>query len=235
LFFPATASRWVLYSLGAGGVLVLAHWGVALSFSSGPAEKIAAIFVYGIGGAAWGLWLATFGAALLAIVEDTANGLVEVEGWADWNPIDWFLRAFRVVAAAFVSGLPGFFAAAFLATGGMSVLVAPLPVVASWVALFPVVMYSMLIEDSVLAPVSSKTMRSFRRASEAWMLFYLYSVILGILGGGFATLTVMPSGVANMIGGAGLVTIAFVYCRVLGRLMWYCEEKAAKLPDENDS
>jgi hypothetical protein len=95
--------------------------------------------------------------------------------------------------------------------------------------LFPIVMYSMLIEDSVLAVYSPKTVNSLQRASEAWMLVYLYSIGLAIFAGGFSTLAMWPNFLANLIGGAGLVTLAFVYSRVLGRLMWYGEEKVSKL------
>jgi hypothetical protein len=231
LFYPAALARWILYGLGLGVVLIVIQLAFALTFSNDPGAQLAAIFIDGFAGLATGLWLAPFAASLLAILEDTGNGMVEVENWPDWGIGDWFVKAFRVVVAAFVSGLPGIFTAVLLVSGGVTPLVAPLPVVASWTLLFPVVMYSSLVEDSLLAVYSIKTGQSIHRASEAWMLFYLYSVGLAIFGGAFATLALMPYFLTNMLGGAGLVTVAFIYCRVLGRLMWYCEEKATRLPE----
>jgi hypothetical protein len=229
LLVPAALSRWVLYGLGAGGVIVLLQTAVRLTMSSGLGEQLGAIFVDGAAGLAVGLWLAPFAASLLAIIEDTANGRVEVESWPDWTIGDWFIRAFQVLVAAFVSGLPGIVAAILLAMGGMPVWAMPLPVVACWTVLFPIVMYSMLAENSMFAIYSSRTAASFQTAAEAWMLFWLYSVGLGIFGGGFATLAAWPGSlIANMIGGFGLVTVAFLYCRILGRLMWYSEQKGAK-------
>jgi hypothetical protein len=228
LLFPSGLSRWVLYGLGAGGVLVLLHLAVALTMSSGLGEQLAAIFVDGAAGFVIGMWLAPFAASLLAILEDTANGRMEVESWPDWSVVDWFIRGFHVGAAAFVSGLPGILATILLAIGGAPLWALPLPVVASWTMLFPMVMYSMLAENSVMTVFSNRTRDSFHRAADAWMLFWLYSLGLGIVGGGFAALAAWPHVVANLVGGFGLVTVAFLYCRLLGRLMWYAEQKIAK-------
>jgi hypothetical protein len=110
----------------------------------------------------------------------------------------------------------------------MSLLLAPLPVVASWTLLFPIVLFSMLAEASVLSVFSSRTKESFNVAAEAWLLFYLYSLGLGVFGGACAVLAGVPFWPVTMVGAFGLVTIAFLYCRVLGRLMWYCEQKGLK-------
>ena len=137
--------------------------------------------------------------ALLAVINDTANGMDEVASWPDWNPFDWLAPAMFVPAAAIVAGLPGFCISAALLAIGLDPVVgafaAGVPVVASWTVLLPIVLYSMLAENSILSAISPHTLRSFRTVGEAWMLFYMYSFVIGL----FAALG------ASMLGVRGLV------------------------------
>jgi hypothetical protein len=104
--------------------------------------------------------------------------------------------------------------------------------VASWTLLFPIVMFSMLAENSVLGVFSSRTRESFTIATEAWLLFYLYSGGLGFFGCVFAVLAGLAFWPLTMIGGFGVVTIAFLYFRLLGRLMWYCGQKGMRRAEQ---
>jgi hypothetical protein len=115
----------------------------------------------------------------------------------------------------------------------MPLILLPLPEVARWTLLFPVALFSMLAENSVLAVFSGRTRESFKIAGEAWLLFYLYSTGLGLLGGGVAMLGGIPFWPVTLIGGFGLVTTAFLYFRLLGRLMWYCDQKGVKFSQQS--
>jgi hypothetical protein len=107
------------------------------------------------------------------------------------------------------------------------------PLVLSWIALFPVVLYSMLAEGSVLAPYSAATYKSIQQASEGWVFFYMYAILLGILGSLSLALAGWHGEALNLfipwcLGCLGLVVTSLLYCRVLGRLMWYSSEKMSR-------
>jgi len=228
LIYVSTLPSWLGLGLAAGVVLVLGNTVIAFAADPSPGKQLGAMLLSMFFAVSMGLFMATFCGACLAIVQETANGMKEVENWPDANITEWFFGSLYIPAAAFVAGLPGFATATFLLTGGMPLLFAPLPVVASWTLLFPIVLFSMLAEASVLSVFSSRTKESFNVAAEAWMLFYLYSLGLGVFGGACAVLAGVPFWPVTMAGAFGLVTITFLYCRVLGRLMWYCEQKGLK-------
>ena len=228
LFYVSTLPSWIMLGVGAGVVLVLGNTVVAFAQDPSPAMQVSAMLLSMFFAVAMGVFMAPFCGACLAIVQETANGMKEVENWPDANVTEWFFGSLYIPAAAFVAGLPGFATATLLAAGGMPLIFAPLPVVASWTLLFPIVLFSMLAEASVLSVFSSRTKESFTVASEAWLLFYLYSMGLGIFGGAFAVMAGYPFWPVTLVGAFGLVTMVFLYCRVLGRLMWYCEQKGLK-------
>ncbi|HEX5105132.1 MAG TPA: hypothetical protein VFV87_15035 [Pirellulaceae bacterium] len=228
LLYTTTLPSWLGLGLGAGVVLVIGNSAIFAAQDSSPLMQVSAMLLSMVFAVTMGLFIAPFFGACLAIVQETANGLKEVENWPNMNVTEWFFGALQIPAAAFVAGLPGFATTTFLLTGGMSLLFAPLPIVASWSMLFPIVLYSMLAENSVLSIWSSRTRESLTVASEAWLLFYMYSIGLGIIGGGAAVLAGVAFWPLTMVGAFGLVTIAFLYFRVLGRLMWYAEQKGLK-------
>jgi phage FluMu protein Com len=233
LFYVSTLPSWIMLGVGAGVVLVLGNTALAFAQDPSPGTQLGAVLLSMLFSVTMGVFIAPFFGACLAIVQETANGVKEVQNWPDGNVTEWFFGSLYIPAAAFVAGLPGFALATFLLTGGMSLLFAPLPVVASWTILFPIVLFSMLAENSVLAVFSSRTKQSFNIAAEAWMLFYLYSMGLGVFGGAAAVLAGIPFWPATLVGGFALVTIAFLYCRVLGRMMWYADQKALKVSQQS--
>jgi hypothetical protein len=183
-----------------------------------------------------GFIVTSFAAVLFAIVQDTANGGDEIDSYPDWNIVDWVATAMYFPIAAFVAGLPGsVFTVALLGTGldptyGAFAAVAPL--VLSWVVLFPLVIYSMLAEGSIMSPFSTATYKSLHEASAGWVFFYMYAVVLGIIGGAAFAFVCSTHPLVNTVGSIGVVFVAVLYCRILGRLMWYAAEKMAKLEQQ---
>jgi hypothetical protein len=228
LFYVHTLPTWLLFAGIGGIVFTLGSTAIAWAQDSSPARQMFAILLVMAFSVTMGLWIAPFFAACLAIVQETANGVNEVENWPEGHIVERFFSGIYIAVALFVSGLPGLMLSTFLLTGGMSFLFAPLPLVASWTTLFPIVLFSMLAENSVTALFSSRTRESFNIASEAWLLFYLYSMGLGVFFCAFTVMAVFPFWLVSFVGGFGLVTIAFLYCRLLGRLMWYADQKGLK-------
>jgi hypothetical protein len=98
----------------------------------------------------------------------------------------------------------------------------------SWLVFFPPAIYSMLAEVSILAMVSPHLWRSMETAKDGWMLFYLYSFGILLFGGLAAALAIVGHPVVAAIGAVALVVLAFLYARLLGRLMWYAAEEEAR-------
>ena len=233
LFYTSTLPRLVLYSLGLVVAVNLTHAAIRLGISDNASEQVLGIVCSGLAVVSLFLWVVSFAAVLLTIVQETANGGDNVEGYPDWNFLDWIASAIYFPAAAFLAGLPGsFFTVVMLGIGldpTYGAFAAGAPLVISWIALFPVVLFSMLAEGSVLMPYSAATIRSMKEASEGWVFFYMYAMLIGILGSVFLAMAGIPFIIANSFGCVGLVLIAVLYCRLLGRLMWYSSEKLLKL------
>src|SRR5262245_55327144 len=114
LFYTSTLPRWIMYSVGATAILTVGHTAVVALANPAPEQQFLAIVMAGTFSVTFGLWLAPFTACLLAIVEDTANGHDQVEGWPDWSVGDWIFNSLYVPVAAFITGLPGIFLASML-------------------------------------------------------------------------------------------------------------------------
>jgi hypothetical protein len=233
LFYLGTLPRWIFYSIGLIAVVNLIHGTIAAATAGtilGEALQIPLVIMSSV---AVLIWTPSFLAVLLAIVEDTANGMNEVTGWPDWNIFDWIVNSLYFPAAIFAAGLPGGLIAAALLFSGMDPAIASFaiaaPVVASLVILLPLVFGSMLSDGTILSPFSPRVFRSFVAASDGWVLFYMYSILLVILAAAAGSLVVVRQPLVASLGAVGVVTLAILYARLLGRLMWYAAEKDAKL------
>jgi hypothetical protein len=237
LSFPFQMNNLVRILLYAAGLAVLAnivHATAAAGASSDPSALVGAIFGSIVAAVGLGLVVTSLAAVLFAIVQDTANGSDETANYPDWNIFDWVATSLYFPAAAFVAGLPGsVFTFALISVGldtRLGAFAAVAPLVLSWIVLFPFVIYSMLAEASILAPFSAATWKSLHEAPEGWVFFYVYAAILGLIGGAaFAFLAIPAALPVNEIGALGVLFVAVLYCRILGRLMWYCSEKMARL------
>jgi hypothetical protein len=208
-------------SIAAAGLLLLAQLVVGLS--QGRASQLWAILLIpplALFAAGFAL---SFGACCLAIAQDTANGMKHVANWPGWN-FDWIGDAFTVAAAGFVASLPG------VVLGSLSVyttgqgLMLPLLMLCSGLAFFPIVLFSMLAEGTISAPVSRVVLSSFSRAGDGWMLFYMESFVIGLVAAIAISITPLHF-IGAVVAAVVLVALAFIYFRLLGRLMWYCEQR----------
>jgi hypothetical protein len=233
LFYPEALLRLVLYSIGLGAMINLGWVTAAWAQSDDPSYKVLSMLLTVLTAGGLGVLATSFAAVLYTVVLDTANGNDKIEGWPDWSIFDWIANAIYFPAAAFVAGLPGsVFTIAMLSIGldpiyGAYAVVAPLML--SWVVLFPLVLYSMLAEGTIAAPFSAATVKSLKEASDGWVFFYMYSFVMGLVGGAALAFTGSNYVLFRIMGAAGVVAMMLIYCRVLGRLMWYASEKMAKL------
>ena len=224
LFQQSTLGSWIGHSLAAGALLSMLQMAMFFSSQSGP-EQIAGLLLsiaFAVFAITWG---AAFGAACLAVVQDTANGNASVEDWPDWHFFDWFVRSFTLAVAVFVSTFPGMVVGSIILSTGGPLIAVPLPVIGSLVAFFPVVLCSMLAEGSVLNVISPTVLRMVRAAADGWILFYMLTFVIGMLAVGAVALLELQNIIASLLAGVLGVTLALLYNRLLGRLMWYSQHK----------
>jgi LSD1 subclass zinc finger protein len=237
LFQRDTLLRWVLYAMGAAVLAALAN---TVTPNAGDdyvarAQNQALMYVCAV---AFGIgfmgWVAPFAVCCLAIVEDTANGADEITSWPDYNFLEWFTKAAYFPIAGVVAGFPGLVIGSFIvSSGGFPPIVVLLGVLASWVFLFPLVLGSMLAENSIFAFYSATTFKSLKVAADAWMMFYVYMIFIGFLAAVALAVASIKMFIISSVGATVLVVLAFVYCRLMGRLMWVVQGKlAAAAPDE---
>lgn len=238
LIQPEALGRIGAYGFGLALALNLAAFTTRAAMSSEALWRSSALLFSMVSAVSLGLWMMPFAATVLTIVQDTGNGSKEVDNWPSWDPTHWFFPALFVTAAVLISGLPGMFLTTGLFSSAISsggwesglfmaaMLTAPLPL--SWLILLPIVLYSMLAENSIFAVASRQTLASLRAASEGWMLFYLFSTVLFLVVGAAGSLIFLDNFLAIGAGAVGLVILAFLYARLLGRLMWYGNQQVAK-------
>jgi len=225
LFFGSTLLRLVMFAFGLAVVATIVRIGIVAAQES----PVLLMFVIWGGIPLGGVWLLSFAAAAQAIVEATANGEKEVKTWPDWNVFGWFMPATYMVVAALISSAPGVAVAvgtyaANLADPLMAAFGIGAPIVISWLVLFPVVLFSMLIEESLFAIISSQTMSSLKNAADAWVIFYAYSILVALLGMAAGAMLVQGFPV-SALGAAASVAVLMLYARLVGRLMWVSGER----------
>lgn len=233
LFQANTIVRLVIFTIGLAVIVSLIKLG-AVYFKAEDNSQILALFIMWGGIPLATAWLVAFAAAAQAILEATANGEKEVTTWPDWNVYDWFANGRFILIATIVAGLPGgFLGAAVLATSMEDPMMAAFgvaaPPVLSWLVLYPYILFSMLNEDSVFAIASADTLRSLKIASDGWIFFYMYSIVIVLLGVGAAAMMFATNFLAAACAAAFFVALLMLYFRLLGRLMWYSGQREAKV------
>ena len=83
----------------------------------------------------------------------------------------------------------------------------------------------------MLAIVSPHTWRSLEIAKDGWLLFYMYSFVILVFAALAAALAAVDNLIVTSLGAMGVVVLAFLYARLLGRLMWYASQQEAKIEE----
>lgn len=249
LFFPCYAgSRGRWFSLSASGIIVLLMLGQTLQFASVPKMWIfamltgAATLILFVG------WFVVTAIVLLSIVEETAAGNELVEGWPDLMFLDWIMESLYLVNSIALSALVGVMVAKSGAAIGMPpVVVGTVVAIAVWIA-FPFLLLSMLEVGSPMVPFSEAVAVSLVSAWRGWAIVLLQTSLMAAAWFGslwlLAGFWVFPDGfmgqlpviriiVFACIAMTTFVPVLMIYCRLLGRLGWYCSE-VVFLPDKED-
>jgi hypothetical protein len=162
---------------------------------------------------------AIFGALVIAngfaILQSVANGENEVSEWPLFDPMAWLGQMVIAIASVGVAAGPIWAVTNYLFQGG---LITVAMTMISLYLLYPIVLLSMLDEESILVPFSTDVTKSVMRAPDQWGAAYLASGILF-----FAMfLMFMVASVSGPLVGAGIAIVVavagtFAYFGILGR------------------
>lgn len=179
---------------------------------------------------------AIFGALVIAngfaILQSVANGEDKVSEWPLFDPMAWLGQLIIAVSAVGVAAGPIWAITNYLFSGGLITVATSM---ISLYLLYPIVLLSMLDEESILVPFSTDVTKSVMRAPDQWGAAYLASGILF-----FAMfLMFMVASVSGPISGAGLAIVvtvagAFAYFGILGRLAYGIGHSVNAPPMVND-
>jgi DNA-directed RNA polymerase subunit M/transcription elongation factor TFIIS len=172
------------------------------------------------------LLVAFASASGLAVVRDTAAGCDRIHNWPGMAFIDWFGEPFYVLNSLCASLVPGLGIAWILNQYDQS-FDAAIPI--SLFFFFPVVLLSTLETVSVFGIVSWPVCRTFWQAWLGWGTFYLSTAALLVVAAILSAEAFLAAGPSGIFGAAPILTAAWlIYCRMLGRLAWYCTDRARK-------
>ena len=228
-FRAGVRGQWL--TLSAFGCVIAAALaaGVALGVAGGV-FLILALLVFTVSSISCAMWFARLLLCCVSIVSDTAEGCETLENWpvADWW--DRIFDTFYLFNSFFFSGALGVGIGRLLTEAGM-----PMELglalgfaVGLWLG-FPILLLSYLANGSPWNPFSLSVWGSLITAWPGWLGFYLLTALLWV---GFLVLgevclqwLSVPGGIATLL---LFLTVLMIYCRMLGRLGWYCVDRTAK-------
>lgn len=154
----------------------------------------------------------------IAVLEDTVNGQSRIESWPDLNVMDWIPDTLYIVSSFAIAGIPGWLAYLIAEWAGSPVTVPLFVIVFSEFLLFPFILLSELEAGSPWMPYSKVITASFNKHFEPWGAFMFPTGLLAFAA--FLMLVVMDAfgPLMDAFCSFGLVTLAFLYFRLLGRL-----------------
>lgn len=219
LLYPGTISRWLMLT----GLAIVPIAFIELAAASATEWSLfttGSIFWGSLAGLSGLVWSVVFGAHVIAIVDDTANGLDAVENWplvGEYPRSNPLYLPVALVPVTFVALLVSLFmvGSSWLALGPIAILVAGM-------VLLPLAWLPMLLEKSFPAPVQSRLFwQSFRDSGDGWFTFGIETLMLGFVAALGVSMWNIGAWFLAPLSAALLVTSLLVYVRLLGRLLWY--------------
>jgi hypothetical protein len=204
-------TRWTMMAIGlaaCGAILIP----IAQLMQGGPSLAMPLLAM--IGAAMLLVTLSCAAAFFLAAVQDTADGLAQVQESTlpDWD--QWFFSLLSLLSLAILSGALGY-PFVFVEEVGP----AAIPICS--MIFFPVLVLSAMECESFLIPFSPPVLRSLLRQWPVWLAFYFISTLL-ISAWGAATafgLLHVPY-LSAIASGLALSAAVLIYARLLGRVAW---------------
>ena len=223
--YRSTVTYCLLLSLAACLITVLIRSAVALMGGGGIAQFWALVcfaFLAILTPAA----LFGLAACCVAVVADSANGADEISRWPNIDFLEWLPDSFYVINGMFFGGMPGLALYWLLGLVGAPTWLGTLAALIPVLMLFPVALLSMLENGSLLNPFSGPVWDSLTTARRYWKVFFAQAALLALVGWLGCLLLVQGGQLTVFFASAWLVVAVMLYCRLLGRLAWVCQEAA---------
>ncbi|MFO0870204.1 MAG: hypothetical protein U0935_14850 [Pirellulales bacterium] len=164
------------------------------------------------------IWFTVLSAHALALLEETSAQIADVENWPGANFLEWFGAPLKLGLAVIFAALPGFSLAFLLAWCGLSGFLVGWLVPASIVACLPVVLLSMLYEQSIFHVFSSTVWQRLWSVTPVMATFYQAATLLGIVGWMALMVTWFGSPLLALPQALVIVLVTLLYFRLLGWL-----------------
>ena len=232
---PEALLRAAAYAIGAAVLSGWLHAGVLMLFGgSGAISQFGGLALFVSGLLAALLYAIPLAACVLRIVQSTANGQDQID-WPDAMFLDWLGESVFLAAALGVAGAPGIVASVVLLGTVIHPWLIPIPIVASEMIFLPIVLLSMIEGGSVASIFSPRVASTLMRGADGLLIFIVQSFLLmcGMFLGVLAQYGFDP--IFPPLGAALIVVLGFIYARLLGRLVWYCDVKPAKASAEAEA
>jgi hypothetical protein len=227
---PELRVRWIALAAGMLPILFLAKASMSL-VEQGETAGVAGLLLAGVTFAIAAVWMAGASSTFLAIMQSTSEGQDDLgsTGETDWS--DWFYGALYIVLALSFSVLPGWIPMQIVSAGP---LLKGLVALGTGWFLFPLILMSMLENNSPMVPYSAPVWRSLNLAPGAWQTFYVETAVLAI-GAYFAWFVGSYLGIVGQTIAIPLIVgAALIYFRLLGRLAWVCADLMSRDTDDDD-
>lgn len=182
---------------------------------------------------------AIFGALVIAngfaILQSVANGEDAVGEWPLFDPMAWLGQMVIAIASVGVAAGPIWMVTHYIFQGG---LITVAMTMVSLYLLYPIVLLSMLDEESILVPFSTDVTKSVMRAPDQWGAAYLASGILFFAMFLMFMIASVTGGSSPRFGAAIAIVVAvagtFAYFGIIGRLAYGIGHSVNAPPMVND-
>ncbi|HSG70244.1 MAG TPA: hypothetical protein VLA12_07505, partial [Planctomycetaceae bacterium] len=209
-------SRWTWMSIGWGldWMLIAQAWvflmmggymGVAAAFMALPAIWMT-------------FWVLSYTAACcLTIIEDTGNGIQNIEEWPEPDWREWMAN---LIYLGFLAGIAKVLVFAFESSFGQASDFWNVTLVLMY-AIYPVILLSSLEAGSAMIPFSKGVFASMISHFRFWVLYYAISAGVTLAWGVLLYYSIRVSFVwSGLWQGMLLTTLAIIQARLIGRLAW---------------
>lgn len=175
-----------------------------------------------------------FGCAM-SILESVANGQTKVREWQGFNFFDHIGELMLFAIATAVSMLPGFIVGGMIAKGVDNALIVVLTTMLASFLTFPIVLLSMLDNESLVNPFSPDVLRSIRIGSEAWGTYYFKTFAANFIVFVAWAMLLGSNPILSAIGGLLFPLLFFFTVQQLGILAFDISEHLSIIvPDKED-
>ena len=164
-----------------------------------------------------------------------ANGQAKVREWQGFNFFDHIGEMMLFAMAAAFSALPGFLVGGLLSKGVDNALLVVFATMLTSFLTFPIILLSMLDNESLINPFSPDVLRSIGIGSEAWGAYYFKTFAANLAVFIAWAVLLSPNPVLSGIGGLLFPLLFFFTIQQLGVLAFDISEHLSIIvPDKKD-